>query len=264
MLLPVLPLMMANSPAKLPEYNYKDFSVTLVSEELTDNDYNEIYKYTYSAQNTGDGYIYEIMRGNDSYSGYYPYGIFYPGIDGCLFTNQVIGPHSSLEFYNLDYRLNNDLVVYAANAYTNFSNDVVVTGSFDISLYDEPYYYAEQATYGYFIDMEVMNLNEDKYYYTFILNLEYDGVKYSNVVYEMVNRSNHHGFSFHSRKKLDLSKLSLQDTALVVNQEMYAGYRDPTLNVTAMIIALGTVIGGVAIFSAIYFPIKARKKKENE
>ena len=259
MLLPILPLMMANSPVKAPRYNYTDFNVTLVSEELIENTYNEMYKYTYRATNTGDGYIYEIARGQNEY---YNYAIFYSGIEGCLFTNQVIGPGRTVEFYTQDYKLYNENVVYAANAYTNFSDSVDLTGSFKIRLEDEPMYYYENPTYGYFVDMRVLNLNENKYYYTFILNLKYKGENYSNVVYNFWDRNNNQGFYFSAREKLDLEELTLQDTPLTISQEIYPGYKDPSLNVMAMLISLGTVIGGAAIFCGIYFPIKARKKEE--
>ena len=258
-ILPILPLMMANSPAKMRDFNYTDFKMTFVSQEET-SEGSSYFKYNYHVENTGDGYIYDIMRYNRNY---YDYQVFYPGCGGCLFNNQVIAPHSEMDFYYQDYQIDENALNYAANAYTEFAEGITLSGSFDIYLFEEPYYSYDDAYYGYFIDLTVNNLNENKYYYQYILNVKYDDVCYSIVIYKTWHR-NAEGFSFYSRERLDLNKLTLQDTAIVVNQDLQPGYREPTLDTLAMVISLGVVIGGVVIFSAIYFPIKFRKKKNYE
>ena len=258
-MLPLLPLMMANSPAKVPDFNYTDFNVNLVSQEEISEDHY-YFRYNYHVDNTGDGYIYDIMRRD---SVYYNGQIFYQGCGGCLFGNQVIAPHSELDFYHQDYQTDTTTASYFANAYTEFAEDIILTGSFDVFLYEEPSYAYDGAYYGYFIDFQVKNLNEEKYYYQYILNVKYDDVCYSTIVYQTWHRD-FLGFSFYSCQRLDLNKLVLQDTAVVVTQDLQPGYREPTFNIPAMLISLGVVIGGVAIFCGIYFPIKFRKKNDNE
>lgn len=258
-ILPILPLMMANSPAKMRDFNYTDFKMTFVSQEET-SEGSKYFKYNYHVENTGDGYIYDIMRYNRNY---YDYQVFYQGCGGCLFNNQVIAPHSEMDFYYQDYQIDENALNYAANAYTEFAEGITLSGSFDIYLFEEPYYSYDDAYYGYFIDLTVNNLNENKYYYQYILNVKYDDAYYSIVIYKMWHR-NAEGFSFYSRERLDLNKLSLQDTAVVVAQEIQPGYREPTFNIPAMLISLGVVIGGAAIFCGIYFPIKSRKKNDYE
>ena len=263
MMLPILPLMMANSPAPQRVFNYDDFKMTFVSEEIIDSNY-QTCKYTYQVDNYGDGYIYDITR-LKTLSSYY-YTVYYAGADDDLFYfNQIIAPHSEFTFSyedgQFDYTSPN--VEYAANAYTEFSEDAIISGSFDISLTYEPMYSYDHY-YSYFIDLQIKGLNQEKYYYNVILNLKYDDVNYSLLIYETYDEYKKDGYTFSSKEKLDLTKLTLQDNPIVVAQEMYAGYKEPTMNVTAMLIALGIVIGGVIIFCGIYFPIKSRKKNYEE
>ena len=135
-ILPILPLMMANSPAKMRDFNYTDFKMTFVSQEET-SEGSSYFKYNYHVENTGDGYIYDIMRYNRNY---YDYQVFYPGCGGCLFNNQVIAPHSEMDFYYQDYQIDENALNYAANAYTEFAEAITLSGSFDIYLFEEPYY----------------------------------------------------------------------------------------------------------------------------
>ena len=250
---------MANSPAPKPKTNYSDFTMTFVSEEQVNE--SNYYQYNYHVENTGDGYIYEIMREKN---GSYYYGVFYEGSETSNFNNQIIAPHSICDISYQDYQFNYESVTYSANAYTDFSSDAVLTGSLNIILCDEPMYVYQESYYGYFVDLQVKGLNQEKYYYRFILNITYDNVNYSMIVYEMQLNKDQKGYTFWSREKLDLNKLTLQDKPLVVAQEKYAGYREPSINIVAMLISLGVVIGGAAIFCGIYFPIKARKKNDYE
>ena len=130
MMLPVLPLMMANSPVKQTiDSDYKDFNVSFVSQEKL-SDSSAFYRYNYHAENTGDGYIYEIIRTKNNN---YVYGIFYQGAPGSIFGNQIIGPHSEQDFYfeDYDYEVNN--AEYVARAYTEFADYAVIKGSKEIS-----------------------------------------------------------------------------------------------------------------------------------
>ena len=260
MILPVLPLMMANSPARMPTFNYTDFNMTLVSEELVPEGYN-YYRYNYHVTNLGDGYIEEIYRYNNNY---YDYQVFYPGCNDSFFNNQIIGPHGECDFYFNDYQFDTRSVSFSANAYTEFSSDAILKGSLEIQLFDEPSYYYDYARYGYFIDLQIRNINVNKYNYHYILNLEYDDVKYSMIVYDSFIKDDKEGITFYSSQKLDLSKLKFQENPLLVAQELNPYYKEPSLNVMAMLIALGVGVGCAAIFCAIYFPLKARKKKQNE
>ncbi len=258
MILPILPLMMANSPVKVKtDFNYYDFEMNFLGQEST----GYYDTYSYHLNNYGDGYIYELFRVNDHFSDYCG---FYQGSYGMFFENQVIGPQQEFDIYFDSYSFEPSEYSYAADAYTEFSQDAVIEGTFEISFMQEYYYNENFNRYEYFLDAQVSKLNQNKYYYDFILNLTYDGVSYSTRVYEYYDDFGNKGLNFRSIEKLDLNKLQLSSTPLVVAQRMYSGYVEPTLNVTAMLIALGVGVGGAAIFCAIYFPLKARKKKENE
>ena len=251
---------MANSPAKMPEFNYSDFEMTLVSEELNSEGYN-YYRYNYHVTNLGDGYIEEIYRYNNHY---YDYQVFYPGCNDSFFNNQIIAPHSEYDFYFNDNQFDTRFVSFSANAFTEFSSDAVLKGSLEIELFDEPSYSYSYARYGYFIDVQIRNINPNKYFYNYILNLEYDDVKHSLLVYDSFIKDDKECITFYSTQKLDLNKLRLQENPLLVAQRLNPSYKEPSLDITAMLVALGVGVGGAAIFCAIYFSIKARKKKENE
>ena len=250
---------MANSPAKTKEDDrYRDFDMTFIGEEATTT---SRYKYSFHVNNHGDGYIAEIYRdySSNSYS-----GVYFLDLEDNLFFNQLIGPHTECDIAFESEQFYAQYASYSAYAYTEFSQDAVISGSFEITLENEPYYVNEDSQYEYFIDAKIKNLNENKYYYRYIFNFTYDNAPYSVIIYNYYYNENRKGFSFTSKQRLDLSKLTVGSNPIVVNQQRYSDYKDPTLDIPALLISLGIVVGGIGVFLVIYLPIKAKKKNEKQ
>ena len=266
-LLPILPLMMANSPAKRYEPTYFDFDMAFVERVNNFDEGTNYFDYTYNINNKGDGYIYEIDFKNPNYpsSTYYD-SLYYTGEShkGELFENTIIAPHHAYTMTFTRYYSflgDGENLEFGAFAYTDFEEDPIIQGDKSITLIYAPTSPYESSYYQYFVDCTVKGLNSNKYYYNIILNLVYDNVDYSVVIYGYY-LNDHEGFCFTTKEQLDLTKLSFQETPITVARRIYDGYIEPGFNVTALLITLGIAVVSTGIFLAIYLPMKAKKKNE--
>ena len=254
---------MANSPAKRYEPTYFDFDMSLV--ERVENAENvNFVNYTYNINNKGDGFIYQIDYTRSNYNNSYYDNLYYVGEDrlGEIFGNTIIAPkHAYTMTFSRYYSAigEGDDLAFGAFAYTDFDEEAIIEGDLGVGLTYAPIYPYER--YEYFVDCSVKGLNQNKYYYNTILNIVYDNVDYSIVVYNTWHDSRQ-GFYFTSREELDLTKLSYQETPVTVARRLNEGYIEPGLNVTALLITLGVAVVSTGIFLAIYLPVKAKKKNE--
>lgn len=261
LILPLLPLMMANSPARsyVEQPNYDDFEIELVSKEATGRSYyGGEYHYTFHLKNTGEGYIYNLVYSDNAFE-YDYWAIPYMAELDTIFDNVVLAPHHeyTFSFYDRDIYFENYKI--SSFAYTDFLSDEEIGGPKTTSIIHESSYSTD-----IYAEYKILNENQYKYFYMAIITVNYDGVDYSVPTGGRYYYDDREGFVISSKGCLDYSKLVIPENNCVIVRQLQGGYVEPTFNVTAMLIALGVGVGGAAIFCAIYFPIKARKKKENE
>ena len=252
-------MLMANAPApRAYPKEYNDLEVSIVNEEVVVNEYTS-YNYTYHIKNTGVGYISHVSISNTKRDkdGYYT---FYAFLDNesfnPIFRDCVIAPHAEIDVINSLYNKINDItdIKWTAQAFYDFDNDVTVSGSLNVA--------KEPRWNGYVVDMALNNKNDAKYEYGTILKLTYD----SNEFYVHVNEFD--GFVFATSDDFDLNKLTKVEVVEVTRSVRYGYGCNNAMNVIkAVVITLFIcflLLASGGIFCAIYFPLKKRKKKQNE
>lgn len=256
-LLPICPLLMANSPAPAvyPD-DYKDYQITYVKEEkIADDKYN----YVFNFKNTGDGYINyiylngeEIVNGEEMYYGLslYDYEIASPFADGLLppgFNGEV-----TLES---TYQVPNpSKLKHNCQAYTEFYNDATIEGTKELSLNQDRYYNAQSDIYYYNFDIKLSD-TEDGYYYGVILKLNYDG----EICY--VKTDQFHSYQIVTNELLDLSKISVEDIKVIRTVEYNNGFGQ-FISIVVIVFVVGLLLLFAAgIFAAIFFPLMAARRR---
>ena len=241
----VAPLLMANSPAPYPtRETYKDIDVTITKvEDLVDN----TTRYQLEIENTGK--LYGIIDYNYIDLSYGDTGSTSLYIHRqSLFNDELLAPGQSK--------------VYLTE--TPFKLDKIESPKWSISTYAYPdenvtfsnFVVTESKSTGYYITYDVKNLGD--YYYTYIVDITYDGADYS---FEVSDSSNY----FYSVQKLDLSKLQVKSMhAFRSSYNTYKGggyyYQTPEAPLFIVLIATGLVI---LLAAAITIPcVVAYKKKQ--
>ena len=257
-ILPLLPFLMANSPAPRQE-DYKDLEVTYVSEE-------SLYTYNFyrfNVKNTGNGYLNYIYLNNqdgDNYFGAY------------IENNEILPP-----FDNVLIEPGFDRVV------------IVATKN---KLPDSKIVKAECSSY--FIDAENVAFNGDKkvsyvsnassvsnHYHVYTIQAFYSGETSGNYNYRAVLKFTYDGVSgcvlldnidnlrFTTNEQLDLTKLTVEDVLMVRDTERYNyynnGFGENLGNAFAVLLIFLLVFGlllSFGIFSAIFFPAMARRRRQ--
>ena len=257
-IIPLLPLLMANSPApQIRDEEYKDFEVTYLSEES----YYGYNFYHFNLNNTGNGYIENVYLNSepDASTNFY----------GAVESDEVCQP-----FYNglIEPGFNREVIVVSKNqlpeskkvasqgyAYSTIAEEVTFTGTnaitylVEVSDIKNGYYY-------YQIDCSLSNLN-DEYYYACAIKLNYKGVTYC------VKSNDTKNITISASSELDLSQLSVSEVVALKSTKTY--YYTEFLNFDDALKAIGLflLIFGLllsfGIFSAIFFPAMARRKRRN-
>ena len=258
MLLPMLPMLMANAPApKAYPKAYTDFEMSVIKEEVN-AEYPALYDYTFNLKNTGVGYIstfYAISEECSNFS-------YYFGSLGFSFSyNCVLAPNQQREVVAAEAEKINDYskIKFTADAYFDFADDVAVSGDLSLS----PYSNGKNA---YKVNAELSGGDRAKYNYGLILKLTYDGDDY----YLEVNQFD--DFSFDNKDEFDVNKVS--DVKVVeVTRSITYGYKGNNNNnignifmsmlLMPFIIVLGLIalIVVVTIISVVLVSAKKRKKQ---
>ena len=258
LLLPLLPLLMANSPApRIYAERYEDFESSYVGEETIDN-----YRYqVFNIKNTGKGYIssfYADGKLDYEFSASARENDFYP-----LFENTVIGPNQNT---NIKIKANTPLVAidknqleYRTYAYSYFFEDAIVSGSKDVELLkqNDDYCY-------YSIDVQVENVpaNERN---SIIFKATYDG----DELYLKVDSDAK--YRFYTTEALDLTKFDIGNPVSVLKKtddsynydEAFEAIGAFFLRLLIVFVVIIFLIGGI-IFLTIFLPKIIRKKNQRK
>ena len=256
LLLPLMPLLMANSPAR-SNYSivYKDFQATYIGEQIEDN-----YRYQkFHLNNSGDGFIETFyVNGKDSYD-FYAY--FYTGDFFPIFEQTLIGPHQEVD---LKIKSNTPLVnvdgsklEYRVNAYTTYTKDIAVSGSKKVELIKE------ELNYCYYkIDIKV-DSSEQKNSHSLVVKANYDGQE----LYLKINT--YDNYRFYTSELLDLSKLEIDGVVACLQSNSDSDY-DGLAVISAFFARLFIVflvilfIVANIIFLTVFLPKIIRKSKQRK
>lgn len=261
LLLPVLPMLMANAPAPTPrpsEYEDYTISVSDVQKHTEDVIY---YRYSYDVKNTGEGYISDIYvnlrRSDNSYD--------YDNLEGIsfdsIFYDSLIIPHqeitaigkSRLSEPSID---NYKEVHYTASAYIDFADDVTVTGDYELTTlsYDNAYK----------VNISLEGTKKGDYYYGVIFKITYDGEDH------YVHSDEMRGFDIRVNNHFDYTKLTNIEVVKVTKTDAYHSHVGEVLTGIAIVFFVCFILViSMGIFAAIFFPImqkkrRARREKKNE
>ena len=255
-LLPLLPLVMANSP--LPEVfseSYKDFKLTFVSEEETSDGR---FQQRFTLENTGKGYIDRIYLDDvyslDFYGSYMnysdPYPPFYSSVFEPGYSGEIIMTSSSKM---PDFRK----VTPKAEGYSDIVKDLPVEGTKEITAV------SGNSDYYYQIDLG-LKIPDTYYEYGAILKLDYKGV----TCYIEVSESRN--YQFQTTEELELDKLTVLDV-IGIKSEPYLTHQlggcvggfSNFLKMALIVFAIFFLIISFGVFSAIFFPAMARRRRRN-
>ena len=255
MLLPMLPMLMANAPApKAYPKAYTDFEASI---EYIDY----LYDYSFHYKNTGVGYISSFFASSEECSNF---GFYFGGYGFCpISSNGVLIPGQEWESVRtVEEKVNDESKIhYTAEAYFDFADDVSVSG--DLSIHK-----SNSGKNGYAVNAELSGGNRSKYNYGLILKLTYDDNEYYIEVDEFEN------FSFDTSDDFDKSKLTNIEVVEVARSITY-GYRGNnnsgmgkvlmSMLLMPLIIILGVIalIVIVVIVCVVVASAKKRKNKQN-
>ena len=256
-ILPLLPFLMANSAVPRPE-EYKDITVTYKSEE-------SLYNYNFyhlDIKNVGEGYLSNLYMTSqhhetpfsvelDMSEVYPPFSepLIQPGFDKevVVATKNKIPESKSLLAYSYDY--------YIAAEGFKFSKDKTVGFDPESSNVSSNYFvYKVNTTYtGDFED----------YYYSIAIKLTYDGETY------YVRSYYTESITILAHEQLDLTKLTIEDLIMLRSPRNYnTGYDDiggnfaKAMSSVLLFLLVFFLLLGFGIFSAIFFPAMARRKRQ--
>jgi len=264
LLLPVLPMLMANAPAPTAHpKKYEDFAVSIVDEKYVSGS-DAHYEYTYHIKNNGVGYIsyVSVSSTERDEEGYYDYyGYFSDGDFDAVFTDAVIAPNQEINVTaSIDDKIADfSAIKYKGNAYFDFADDVEVSGSLAIS--------KSENWSGYSIDMTLSGGDSDKYNYGAIIKFTYDGSEH------YIHTDEFRSFSFTTQEGFELSKVTKVEVINVTRSVSYGyGCNNVYKVINTFLIFFAICVLFLiccGIFAAIFFPImrrrrRARREKKNE
>lgn len=256
LLLPLLPLLMANSPARSSYYSeYEDFEASYVREDVIDN-----YRYqVFHLNNKGQGYIssFTVLGAEDyDFSLYFHDYNFHP-----IFQNTVIAPGQEIDLSGLAYTplatIDGSKLKYACNAYTSLNQSLTVTGDKSVSLIQK------RETYCYYqLNVGIDGASSENKY-GIIVNAAYEGQEFYLKV------DSYEKYRFYTSESIDLSKLEIKDVAAVVDQSYQIDYNgfSPVIDFLVrllIIFSLVVLIVGGLIFLLIFLPKIVRKSNERK
>lgn len=255
-IIPFLPLLMANSPAVSRE-PYNGLEVTYLSEETLHN-YNF---YHFNVKNVGEGYVsyFDIdnKQGEQSFYGSIENNEICPP-----FENVLIEPGFDKELVVATKNKIPESKEVVAECYDfyvpaegfTFHGTMKVTYSLGESHYEYNQYVYKIAAYydGTF---------SGNYYYSAAIKLTYNGITCC-VLAEDLER-----FYFRTNEELDLEKLTVDDITMLQGNERYTDYYfrgngcKNFLNSLLLFMLIFFLLLGFGIFSAIFFPAMARRRR---
>lgn len=255
LLLPVLPMLMANAPAPTPHpTKYEDFSIS-VSDVQKHSEDVIYYRYTYDIKNTGEGYITDIYailkRSDNSYN--------YDNLEGIsfdsIFYDSLIIPHQEItaigESRLSEPSINNYKEVhYKARAYVNFADDVTVTGDYELTK-------VNYSINTYKVNISLEGTKKNDFYYGVIFKITYDEqVRY-------VHSDEMRGFDIKVTNDFDLTKLTNIEVFKVTKTGAYhSNIGDILTGVAIVFFVCFILMISMGIFAAIFFPIMKKKRRE--
>lgn len=272
LLLPILPLLMANSPAPARIYpkKYDDFEASYVGDEINDN-----YRYQiFHLKNNGTGFISELdisgLEGYE-YNTYLSENTFNP-----IFDDTLIGPGQELD---LRVKSTTPLVTidgsklsYRSYAYIETGNsEKTISGDKSVSLVSSYVggFGSSYESYAYQINASIED-TDTAYRYTILFKLNYDG----ETIYLKVE--NDSKLFFYTYEELDLSKLEVIEASRIyeitnTNTYYYSGctlaLAQFLLRILVVFLVVVLVVGSI-IFLTIFLPKIIRKnnakKREKE
>ena len=255
LLLPLLPLLMANSPAR-GTYSrvYEDFEATYVEEQIEDNH----RYYLFHINNTGKGFIdafYVSGQGDYEFSAsVYDNNIFQP------FESAFIAPNQQVD---LKVKANTSLVTiddnllnYHAYAYSTYQKDPAVSGTKAVELikeYDSYCYYK--------IDVQADDLKQGDYVYL-VVKATYDNQEF----YFRVSSSER--YRFYTSELLDLDKLEIKGVVASISSSAsgddYSGLAalgEFFGRFLLIFVVIAFIVGNI-LFLTIFLPKIIRKSKQ--
>lgn len=252
-IIPLLPLLMGNSPAPQRE-EYDGLEVTYLSEESLHN-YNF---YHFNIKNTGDGFVdylnFTNENGDES---------FYAGIEGseiCPPFNQgLIEPGFDKEVIVATKNTipESKKVLARAYSYMVLDTNITYSGSMHVS-YSIGRSNAANKLYCYNIQAIRSGALDNEFNYECAANVTYKGVDY----YITVNDD----LYFTTYEQLDLEQLTVNKVVMLKSSvKYYYNYGgidfSGALKALLIFLLLFFLIVGFGIFSAIFFPAMARKRR---
>lgn len=254
-ILPFLPLLMANSPAPQRK-EYRDLEVTYLSVE-TFYSYNF---YHFNVKNAGDCYVdyfyienkpndksFYVSIDNDEINPPFNYLVLEPGFEKELVvaTKNKIPESHEVQASSYSYYLPVDNITYT------FSNEVTYSVN-DSDVANNQYIYKLDAKYN--------GDPGDEFNYVSIINLTYVGVSFA-VRCDSINK-----VYFQTSESIDLEKLTINDVKMVRYNEEYnypnyfAGCQD-FINAFLLFLLIFFILLSFGIFAAIFFPAMARRRR---
>ena len=256
--LPMLPMLMANAPApKAYPKSYTDFEMSIVKEEVNAEN-SSLYDYTFHFKNTGVGYISSFYASSEECSNF---GFYFGGLGfSPVFYDCVLVPGQEYESVRTAEEKVKDFskIKCTAEAFFDFDDDVTYEGDLSVKK-------AQYGKNGYQVNVSINGGDTQKYNYGLILKVEYDSKDYYLEVDEFDD------FCFDTTNDFDASKLSKVEVVKVTRSVTY-GYRGGGnviggiiggyLLTIVIILLVAFILLAVIIFCAVFFSIMARRKKE--
>lgn len=242
-LLATIPFIMGSSTLKVVhERLYKDSEATFLREEVI-GDYAYYY---FDLFNKGDGFIsYVYFSDDDSSKNVQLDDYFY------LFDNALLGPNMHQEVaFKKDYLLDKPEKVRSTTyGYNDIDDKLQVNGSKSITFSSSGADY-----FSYTIDINLQGERVSNYRYGVVAQLTYE----SSTYYVKINESS--AFTFSTKEKLDLTKLTLGNIAVIKSTPNRSV--DETLNIyLGIVLIFFFIVVPLTVFLAIFIPARLRRKR---
>ena len=255
-IIPLLPLVMANSPAPQRE-EYKDIEITYKSVESL-HGYNF---YHFNLKNIGEGYIdYVDIHNKPDESP------FYANTE----SNEISHPFNSVF---IEPGFDKEIIVVSKN--TIPESKEVVASSYTYYVQEENISFQGSKHVAYSVSSSSVADN----YFAYNIQAFYSGATDSRYDYRGAAYFTYKGehvcvklnsidtLSFVTNEKLDLDQLVLDDLVVLRSSFAYNNYYDDydvgnAISTLLVFLLIFFIILGFGIFSAIFFPAMARRRRK--
>ena len=247
-------MLMANAPAPTPRpSDYEDYTIS-VSDVQKHSEDVIYYRYSYDIKNTGEGYITDIYANLKRSDNSYDHDNLEDESFDSVFYDSLIIPHQEITVLGR-YRLsepsidNYKNISYSASAYSNFADDVTVTGDYELTK-------VSYASSTYKVNISLEGTKKNDFYYGVIFKITYDEqVRY-------VHSDEMQGFDIKVTNDFDLTKLTNIEVFKVTKTDAYHSHVGEVLTGIAIVFIVCFILMiSMGIFSAIFFPIMKKKRR---